>query len=381
MLGFFPKKRAGLAALLIAVSACAQTPPASVSGWTASVLLSVEGKVEVAAAGNTNWMVARTNQVLQVGDRLRTGLRSRAAIRLSDKSVLRVNELTTLKLQPPPRDSNAPVLDLGSGSTYFFSREKPAAIEFRTPLASGAIRGTEFDLAVAEDGRTTLALLDGLVLLGNERGQLELKTGELGVVEPGKAPGKTAVIDAINIIQWCLYYPGVVDADDLGLSPDVQQALSQSLAAYRSGDLLQALAQYPEDRQPQSDPERIYRAAVLLAVGQVTQTEAQLKELQSPSPFAEALREVIAAVKFQPWNRVAPPASATEWLAESYYLQSRSRLEAAFQAVKTATEKSPNFGFAWARAAELEFSFGRTPEALAALENALRLSPRNAEAA
>ena len=69
MLGFFPKKRAGLAALLIAVSACAQTPPASVSGWTASVLLSVEGKVEVAAAGNTNWMVARTNQVLQVGDR------------------------------------------------------------------------------------------------------------------------------------------------------------------------------------------------------------------------------------------------------------------------------------------------------------------------
>src|SRR5947207_1608860 len=159
MLGFFPKKRAGLAALLIAVSACAQTPPASVSGWTASVLLSVEGKVEVAAAGNTNWMVARTNQVLQVGDRLRTGLRSRAAIRLSDKSVLRVNELTTLKLQPPPRDSNAPVLDLGSGSTYFFSREKPAAIEFRTPLASGAIRGTEFDLAVAEDGRTALALL------------------------------------------------------------------------------------------------------------------------------------------------------------------------------------------------------------------------------
>src|SRR5262249_316158 len=134
------------------------------------------------------------NQVLHVGDRLRTALRSRATIRLSDKSVLRVNELTTLKIQPSPKVSNAPVLDLGSGSTYFFSREKPATIEFRTPLASGAIRGTEFNLAVADDGRTTLSLLDGLVSLNNERGQLELHTGDQGVVEPGKAPAKTAVI-------------------------------------------------------------------------------------------------------------------------------------------------------------------------------------------
>src|SRR2546430_16983325 len=75
---------------------------------------------------------ARTNQFLQAGDRLRTALRSRATLRLSDKSVLRVNELTTLKIQPPPKESNAPVLDLSSGATYFFSREKPATVEFRT---------------------------------------------------------------------------------------------------------------------------------------------------------------------------------------------------------------------------------------------------------
>jgi hypothetical protein len=108
------------------------------------------------------------------------------------------------------------VLDLGAGSTYFFSREKPATVEFRTPLASGAIRGTEFNLAVADDGRTTLSLLDGFVELRSGQGQIDLKTGEQGVVEPGKAPTKTAVIDAINIIQWCLYYPAVLDTDELG---------------------------------------------------------------------------------------------------------------------------------------------------------------------
>src|SRR5437762_10143589 len=380
MRNLFPGVRRLFFAFLLGSNLCAQTPSAKGPDKVETVLLTIEGKVELSAAGATTWSAARTNQFLQAGDRLRTALRSRATLRLSDKSVLRVNELTTLKIQPPPKESNAPVLDLSSGATYFFSREKPASVEFRTPLASGAIRGTEFDLAVAEDGRTVLSLLDGLVTLTNSSGGIELKSGEQGIVEASKAPTRTAVMNAINIIQWCLYYPAVLDPSELRLSGEVQQAITASLAAYRSGDLLQALARYPEDRKPDSDPERIYRAALLLAVGQVEQTEAQLDELQAPSPLAEALREMIAAVKFEAWNRASPPGLATEWLAESYYLQSRSQLEAALRAAKSATAKSPNFGFAWARVAELEFSFGRTQRALAALEKALQWSPRNAEA-
>jgi Flp pilus assembly protein TadD len=342
-----------------------------------TALLTIEGKVEVSVAGAIVWSPARTNQLLRVGDGLRTGARSRATLRLSDKSVLRINELTTLKILPPPESRNAPVLDLGSGSTYFFSREKPADIQFRTPLASGAIRGTEFNLDVGAGGRTVLSLFDGRVELRNEQGRIDLITGEQGVADPGQAPAKTAVIDAINIIQWCLYYPAVLDADELGLSA---AALSASVAAYRQGDLLQALADYPENRIPDTDPERIYRAALLLAVGQVEQSEALLKELQSASLLADALREMIAAVKFQPWHRASAPNTASEWLAESYHLQSRSQLDAALRAAQSAADRSPTFGFAWARVAELEFSFGRSRPALAALERALQLSPRHAEA-
>jgi Tfp pilus assembly protein PilF len=366
---FGPAAPAGLAAQSVAKDA----------GSSDSALLTIEGKVEVSAANSSTWAAGRTNQTLQVGDRLRTGARSRASIRLSNKSVLRVNELTTLKIQAPPGASSTPVLDLGSGSTYFFNRERPTDVEFRTPLASGAIRGTEFHLAVAEDGRTVLSLLDGLVTLNNEQGQIELKTGEQGVVESGKAPNKTSVIEAINIIQWCLYYPAVLDVDELGLDADARRALAESLTAYRSGDLLKALAAYPEDRSPASDPERIYRAGLLQSIGQVEQAERQLKEV-STSPLADALRQMAAAVKFQPWNRSAPPASATEWLAESYYQQSRAQLDAALEGARAAAKKSPGLGLAWARVAELEFGFGRTTQALGALEESLRLSPRNAQA-
>src|SRR6266496_370759 len=149
--GILSKVRLPFVALMLSGGLWAQTPAGP--GKTEPVLLTIEGKVEVSTVGSTAWTPARTNQVLRVGERVRTGLRSRATLRLSDKSVFRINELTTLKIQPPPGSSNAPVLDLGAGSTYFYSREKPAAVEFRTPLASGAIRGTEFNLAVGADGR------------------------------------------------------------------------------------------------------------------------------------------------------------------------------------------------------------------------------------
>jgi hypothetical protein len=61
--------------------------------------------------------------------------------------------------------------------------------------------------------------------------------------------------------------------------------------------------------------------------------------------LADAVRQLIAAVKFQPWQPSRAPELATEWLAESYYQQSQARLPEALVAARKAVEKSPNFGF------------------------------------
>src|SRR6185295_1205365 len=100
----------------------------------------------------------------------------------------RVNELTSLEIQPPAKAGDKPQLDQKSGATYFFSREKPTEIQFRTPVASGAIRGTEFNLAVEDNGRTVLSLIDGEVDLANAQGRETLTSGQQGNVEQGKAP-------------------------------------------------------------------------------------------------------------------------------------------------------------------------------------------------
>ena len=338
----------------------------------------MEGKVEVARAGSAVWTAGVTNQPLQIRDRVRTGVRSRATIQLSDRSILRVNELTTLEIRSPQSAGASGSFQMESGASYFFNRERPGAVEFRTPLASGAIRGTEFHLLVAENGRTEVALLDGLVDLSNELGTANLASGDQGVVEPGQPPRKTAMLDAGSIIQWVLYYPAILDADELSLADAEKNALVDSLTAYRAGDLLGAQTSYPENRQPANDAERIHRAATLLSVGNVAQATQAIQSVSSP--LADALRQMVETVKGRPVSRGSSLTLASEWMAESYALQAQSKLDESLRAAKNAVAKSPNFGFAWARVAELEFSFARAAQAQHALEKSLTLSPRNAQA-
>ncbi len=348
-----------------------------------TVLLMVSGTVEVAPSGTANFAVAHPTQILHVGDQIRTGKNSRATLRLSNLSVIRVYELTTMTIRAPSKPNRNAAIEVKSGSTYFFNRDKPNETQFATPSSSGAIRGTEFNLAVDENGRTDLALLDGQVALSNAQGSILLASGERGVVEKNQPPQKSPLLNAINVIQWTLYYPAILDPDELELGADSKQALAASLSAYHSGDLLEALAQYPAGRQPASESEQVYQAALLLAAGNVAGAQSLLGQSfreSRPAAAADALKEMIAAVKGQPWPRTAPRTLATEWMAGSYQAQAQRDLEKARSMALSAAAKAPGFGFAQERVAEMEFSFGRTEAALAALKKSLELSPRNAQA-
>ncbi len=378
------RQMAGLFVLLAVLSTTpvsfGQTP---VPGPQDTVLLSVAGTVEIAPAGTAQWSSGHPNQILHTGDQIRSGKNSRATLRLSDKSVFRMYESTTMTIHPAPKAGQNEVIEVKSGAAYFFNRDKPNQTQFQTPSSSGAIRGTEFNLAVAEDGATTLTLLDGQVGLSNAQGSAQLESGQQAVVETGKAPKTSSQIDAINVIQWTLYYPAILDIDELELGDDAKHSLSSSLDAYRAGDVLQALAHYPEGRVAASESERVYHAALLLAVGNVdgaAELLGQSTQESRPAALAEALKEMIAAVKGQPWSRTAPRTLATEWLAGSYQAQARHDLGQALKMAQSAVAKSPGFGFAQERLAEMEFSFGRSAPALSALKKSLEVSPRNAQA-
>ena len=346
----------------------AQTPqnPADAS------LLSKENVVDAASGGGA-WTSATVGQPLVVNDRVRTGEDSRAAVRMADLSVLRMDELTTITIGPPTAVGDKPSLNVKEGTTYFFSREKSREVRVETPSANGAIRGTEFVVTVAANGSTTMTMLDGEVELSNAQGSLLVSTGEQAKVDVGGAPRKTAVLEAINSVQWCLYYPGVLDLKELGYSGET----NSSVSAYNKGDLLAALAAYGPRNRSGSSADNVYHAGLLLAVGQVDKAKRLLHAASSGTPGRQALLTLIAAVTLSPRPDSNSPQTASDWIAESYYLQSQANLPGALEAAQHATEIDPEFGFAWTRLAELHFSFGRVPQARAALEKGVQLSPRN----
>lgn len=341
-----------------------------------SRLLEVAGNVEIILAGETNWSKASVGSELKAGDRLRTLAQSRAALQLSDRSVIRLNELTTLQILPP-RQTEKRRFALPKGSLFFFNREKPADVEFDTPLAAGAIRGTEFLLEVAEDSRAVrVALIDGRVALRTPTGEIVMNPGEDVLLQAGRPTRRTALVNAAGAIQWALYYPAVLLPEELGMSPAERAPATEALRLYRLGDLVAALAVMPAPKSGDGASVRQMRAALLLAVGQVSEAENQLVGLSPNLPAVRSLRELVAVVRGGPTNGPSVPTTAGEWLARSYTLQARADLAGARAAAAKAVALVPDSGFTQARLAELAFAFGDRSSALQALDHGIALSPR-----
>jgi Tfp pilus assembly protein PilF len=363
-----------------AAPACAQTNDVI-------LIKALSPGVEILPRGAPSWTFAATNQPLHPLDRVRTPANGFVVLLWSDQSVLRFGASTELEIRPPDTGG----LHLLRGILSFFHRGKPGRINVITSGALAGIEGTEFVMEIrASNGfeATTLSVLDGRVSFSNEVGDKVLTNGQQAVAEPGQAPILTSGFIAKNLLQWCFYYPGVLDLRDLPLTAEEKISLGDSLAAYRNGDLRGALMSYPATRKPASDAERIYHAALLLGASQVAGAEADLSALVDFSGksqnLAGALRMLVAAVKRQSQPLEFNPQVPTECLAASYFQQSRAiagrSLQAALNLARQAVSIDTNFGFGWERVAELEFSFGRIDRASEALHKALDLSPRNAQA-
>src|SRR5262245_5357815 len=194
----------------------------------------IEGKVEISPAGPTRWFLAQTNQPLFPSDRLRTGPNSRVTVRWSKQSAVSFGPLTEFEILPPHAPEALFGMNFIKGILSFFHRDKPGRIRIITTGAVAGIEGTEFVLSVETTNnteRTTLSLIDGRVSLTNELGTRVLTSGQRAVAEVGKAPVITGGFIANNVLQWCFYYPAVLDLGELPLTAEEQSILRESLAA------------------------------------------------------------------------------------------------------------------------------------------------------
>ena len=114
-------------------------------------IVSVQGVVELRRAGQTNWQQAAMNMSLCPGDMLRVRTRSRAALRLSNDSMLRLDQKTTISFPELAEDKATSLVDLFTGALHVLTRT-PKPFKIRTPFVNAGVEGTEFSVKVKVSG-------------------------------------------------------------------------------------------------------------------------------------------------------------------------------------------------------------------------------------
>jgi ferric-dicitrate binding protein FerR (iron transport regulator) len=156
------------------------------------------------ADGRVEQLRGRGFLPLHEGDECKTERASRAFIRLADGTQLAMNEGTTLTVRAR-RERGGGIVRLFKLLLGELWMKTPGAtpIEVETPVATAAIKGTEFNLQVLPDGKSILTVLDGLVELKNEFcSPCPVSAARQSFGERGKRCTEPVPVDPAAVIAW-----------------------------------------------------------------------------------------------------------------------------------------------------------------------------------
>ena len=336
----------------LALAALAALTPGITLAADASLakVTAVQNVVEAKPASATSWSPAAPGRSLAGNDRVRTGPASRASILYSDQTLYCLSEKSEIEILPPSKPGEG-VLKVLSGQSYFTTRTPKDFGRVETRTVTAAIKGTEFAVGVADDGTTTITMIEGTVQASNEFGSVTVVGGEQAVAEPGKAPQRRVIIRSRDAVMWSLYYPPVLSG--------------------ASGSLAQAAQQ--------------------LSAGQVDQARTAIDAARAANPKdpnAAALASVVAlagghrddARKAADDALAADGNSAAALLARSYVAQADFDLPRARELAEKAAAADPKNAEALARAAELRLGAGDYDGARKAANDAVARDGSNARA-
>jgi hypothetical protein len=190
----------GLGGLILGFAASAEAQGAPVGTATNAI-----GElVVVRTDGVQQRLQGKGNVPLYEGDVLKTDSNSQAMIEFSEGVTVALNENTSFKLisrwekgMPTVR-----ILRLKQGEVWAKTSSGPKRFEVETPVATAAVKETEFNLKVQDDGQSILTVIEGVVTFGTPFGTCPIRTDTISYGVRGKKCTKPAATDAKAARGW-----------------------------------------------------------------------------------------------------------------------------------------------------------------------------------
>ena len=134
----------------------------------------VEAQGDVRArAPKGEWKTLRANSTLATGSRVKTGANGKVSLRFADGTITKVRPKSQIIVRAAAKEEK-------SGVTVFFGRvwakvvkrvSDDDAFEVHSANAVAGVRGTQFEVGVADDGSTRVIVKKGAVAVGGEAGK------------------------------------------------------------------------------------------------------------------------------------------------------------------------------------------------------------------
>ncbi|MDD2806206.1 MAG: FecR family protein [Elusimicrobiales bacterium] len=140
---------------------------APVENFTAKIF-TAKGNVEYLKKDTAVWVAVQAPFMLEVGDQVKTGPKSKAEIYIKYGAKVRLGEETTFVVSAVAPEGN--VVEVARGKMQAWIRKFIGrGFTVRTPSAVCAVRGTVFGVEVSEAGQTTWDLFSGSIQIADNR--------------------------------------------------------------------------------------------------------------------------------------------------------------------------------------------------------------------
>ncbi len=189
------------------------TPSPTVGNNTAAsataAISEIKGTAEHRGDEKANWATASVGQGLAIGNQVRTGAESLAAIQFAKGALTRLGPESIFTVTELGGDSQNPLikLQLAAGQLFVLITGSlgKGGVEIETPIGVAAVRGSLMSVQVTDDGRIIVACLEthSNCHLENDKGAVEIQSGQQAeIVSADEPPTPAEQIDDSQLNAW-----------------------------------------------------------------------------------------------------------------------------------------------------------------------------------